>query len=416
MLKKILKDKKAFSLLELSVSTLIMTLLMVGALNIMSQKRSILQKAETNEKIEAIEKALIKYAVENGRLPCPARLDIDTDDGEFGKEQRIDATGECDTSQAGIFTSSHASATNLVYGAVPIKVLELYTDYALDGWDNKFSYIADLRFISAEDIPETAGITESFTRTAEESMILNNTDGDNIADNIIVVVISHGENGLGAFKGTLRNPLPDAAADEFTNIFDPDFDNEFTDDLSTSTFDDISVYTGKYDLIKSAGIEESGCLEADIPDYVFTEHGNEYTITWAETSATCDNGFCDYTTEVQSQDACPSGSYPGHFFSWNPPDYYPVKKCLKYGQWSNVMYECDEGCGDSNLLQALQINDAGVDDLETEIAGELWRRVKLGRVTALVCVGGKIGVIVVKCETDGDWTYIAGKCFPTNPI
>ena len=72
-----IKSKKAFTLLEMSVVILFIGILIVGTINF---QLTIDKKSKENitiDKIAAIEKAINGYILENGKLPCPASINIE---------------------------------------------------------------------------------------------------------------------------------------------------------------------------------------------------------------------------------------------------------------------------------------------------------------------------------------------------
>jgi len=397
------RKRKGFTFIELSVTVLITSLLFAGTSIVFSKIREIAQINETKAKLDEITKALKVYFLENQKLPCPAGLKLTESRMAFG-------VGSCTQNTSdGIYVSS-----TLVYGAVPIADLQIAPDFSYDSWDNKFSYIVDTNFTTSSATFASSSGTNAIVMNKLDSDVGDAGD-ETIANNIIVAIISHGLNGKGAFRETLQNtPLPTNGGtnvyDEYDNIYYDSFDNNFIDDFHTSSYDDVLYYFNKEYFTKSLAIERIGCVEANIPDYTYTANGVEQTISWA-TSGNCTGGLCDYLAEVQAQSGCVSGDYPDHYLSKNPTSpYYPSRVCLKNGQWSDVIYGCIQGCGDTDgdvsLLTALN----GIDpDDNAYVIGDLdgtttpWMRTGLNEDVILECDTNKVGYVKLTCQSGGSW-------------
>ena len=98
------------------------------------------------QKLDAIETALMAYRLGNNRLPCPADpalTDIPANAATYGYEaghpgnlrrrQRVSYTITPSTSHA-------ALGMSIAEGAVPVKALGLPDEFQFDGWGRKFAY------------------------------------------------------------------------------------------------------------------------------------------------------------------------------------------------------------------------------------------------------------------------------------
>lgn len=235
--------KSGFSLLELSMTVLILSIVSVVFTTFYGYTSEKLKKIETEEKIETIESALADYFSENGRMPCVAGLKLYKTDIEFGSEN-------CTVSQLedkGIYIDSSGAAT-LVYGAVPVVELGLDSDYAYDEWGNSFSYIIDSTFYDPANFQDQDSI----------NIVLSSYGG--IPLNAMFVLISHGKNGRGAFNQGYQNPLPKTAGagplaereNVIIEVNNPAFNDSFKMDLYEDDFDDIVLFKTKHQLIVDA--------------------------------------------------------------------------------------------------------------------------------------------------------------------
>jgi prepilin-type N-terminal cleavage/methylation domain-containing protein len=422
-----LKNKKGFTFIELSVVILIVSILFAGTSVIFSKIRGTAQTNETKARLKEIEKALKVYFLENGFLPCPAGLLLTEFDDDFG-------TGSCtENATNGIYLSN-----DLLYGAVPFVDLGIAPDFSFDGWNNKFSYIVDNNFNTETDFEQNSDNLKIIINNVD-SKIDDDTDGDVMDEgdddeivkrNAILVIISHGLDGQGAYRKQLRNILPTDGGsdkyDQYDNIFVASFDNNFVDNIKTSNFDDILKAFDRNDFIKGVGIEEIGCLIEDITTYTYDMNGSDTDISWPTTDTDCPNGLCPHEQELMASDSCNSGDYPNHYFSRNTASpFNPAKKCLKNGRWSDIMFECEQGCGQANILTILNNlntgnetdytldnidNDDSSDSTDDDMDDNLWQRVGLDEEVVLRCTDGKTGYVTLKCQTDGTWIGVSGNC------
>jgi len=180
-----------FTLLEMSVVLVILSLMLGGILAALTQESRRSQKAQLISKMDTIEQAILSFSKKYGKyaLPCPAPFVA--------------------ISNAGFGTAAASACASLTYkngsgasGAVPVRTLGLTDDYAFDPWGNLFSYSVSL----------TAATTNAFSTTPPTSTslgVLNvrDTTGNAITANAVAVLISHGPDGFGSFtrEGTRKN-------------------------------------------------------------------------------------------------------------------------------------------------------------------------------------------------------------------
>lgn len=88
-------------------------------------------RSKTTTTLQAVQTALVNFATQNGRLPCPADGAIPDGAVGAGVEAR-NAAGDCLVTAGG--------AIGQVRGVVPWVTLGLATADALDGWNNRITY------------------------------------------------------------------------------------------------------------------------------------------------------------------------------------------------------------------------------------------------------------------------------------
>lgn len=219
-----------FSLVEMAIVLVIVTLLLSGMLPALSGQVEQRHVSETSKQLDEIRQALIGYAIINGRLPCPADGAIATGLANAGRE----AT----TGTGSAMTCSNAGSVRVLPWAT-LGVGET------DAWGRRFTYRVTTTFADGTDGTGctgavTAGASFQLCSSGNLNVLSAATGGANVVTNIPVVVISHGANGLGAYT-TGGQQIFGASGDESENA---DNDNIFVshDFMSSPKFDDIVVW------------------------------------------------------------------------------------------------------------------------------------------------------------------------------
>ncbi len=167
-----LDQQSGFSLIEIAIVLVIFGLLLTMFLTPLSTQRTLQNRAETNALLNTAKEALFGYAIVNGHLPCP-----DTDAIPEGIENR-NVAGNCANDN----------------GVLPWDTLGISR---VDAWDHYFTYRVDATFSDSANL---------FTINDAEGNSGININGMNgislISTNSrpVLVVISHGENGLGGIN------------------------------------------------------------------------------------------------------------------------------------------------------------------------------------------------------------------------
>ncbi len=140
------------------------------------------ERAITAERLAAAERALVRYVTVNGHLPCPADGMSAVRSGAGSASQPSPDAGTCD----------HGADT----AVVPWSELGIQPGRALDGWDRRISYLP-----------------------ARDTAIEVERPGSTVSD-VAFVLISHGENGLGAhtINGTHVPGVGGSSQDEQDNV------------------------------------------------------------------------------------------------------------------------------------------------------------------------------------------------------
>ncbi len=283
-----------FSLVELSVVLTIIGITLGTALSVATKVTEEDRVTTTNERMDAIEEALAVFLIENGRLPCPANGELRRDnatDAEFGLE-RIDDSAEpsvCDASE--LLTDG----ANLFAGVVPTKTLGISDDLMEDGWGWRYTYVVDDRLANSnmyhsqsvgrnDDCDDsTSSDCFNYFDTSVGVITINDaatgSPGERTRE-AVMVLISHGKNGHGAYMRQGSSTRMDADYDDGagenesaeaengslgSGIDGKDFDNVFVQKSATGLFDDIVRYKLKWQLANDAGgiTDNPTCIGAE---------------------------------------------------------------------------------------------------------------------------------------------------------
>ncbi len=247
---KKIDHQRGFTLAEMAVVVVIAGILMVSGVKILTAQMDSASYSVAREKQEMIKQALITYLGINRRLPCP-----DTRSGN-GPGALLFTVAAPPDGIENLATAGNA-ATNCAasFGVIPYATLGLAREVAVDGWGNLFSY-------HLSTAPSNWGLTASFADINSGALIINERTAAGavslLTSTVVVVIVSHGKNGNGAWtvKGT-QGVLPAAATNpderENTNIVNNTtyFKREYSDNVSVSggSFDDLVMFITAADLI-----------------------------------------------------------------------------------------------------------------------------------------------------------------------
>lgn len=265
------REKRGFSLIELSIVILIVSILITGSLGISKTAINNSKTKVTKDRMDAVYQAFTNFLATNRRLPCPALLTVAKGTAGYGAETTPVVT--CTNT----FVSS-TNAPNLVYGMVPITALGLDPDMAEDGWGTKFTYVVDKRFtkqsvgLAASDgfeitkgIPSDVDISSTDLSGIDAegpltSLLLSNRNG-------VFLLLSHGANKFNGFNatGTAQNGTStvtdenDNSCNTCSNSGTTSFNRIFLTSSTDPNFDDIALFKTKTQLVRDARLESIMC-------------------------------------------------------------------------------------------------------------------------------------------------------------
>jgi prepilin-type N-terminal cleavage/methylation domain-containing protein len=209
-----------FTLVEMTMVLVVMGIFMTLGLAAFSAQMNSAAATATRKKQEIIQEALIGYLRDYKRLPCPETT-------AMGGGQPTGLEGRQSNISAGV--PDPASLCSSYWGTVPFATLGLSKDIAMDGYDNFYSYFVSNA--SATTNPDWT-LTQN-TTTNTPGFFVGIPGKIAVAENgaaapsdqakwAVVVLVSHGKNGEGAFasKGT-RNVLPSGVAESTNSLAIP---------------------------------------------------------------------------------------------------------------------------------------------------------------------------------------------------
>jgi prepilin-type N-terminal cleavage/methylation domain-containing protein len=199
------RKNQGFTLIELCIAMTVISLILVGVMTAYKKSRINADKVATTADLrETITRALSEFVTTNGRYPCPANPALASGNANYGKEGSCTATG-----------------TNPLIGALPTAALNIPEEFALDKWSRKYTYVVSPTLVTGPILPTANGTINLSYRYYETTIVGGETrqtgnlatltplKQDGSQKRFQALVISAGENGLGAFTAS-GGPIPTA--------------------------------------------------------------------------------------------------------------------------------------------------------------------------------------------------------------
>jgi prepilin-type N-terminal cleavage/methylation domain-containing protein len=233
-------NSKGFTLIELSIVLVILSMLLGVMVTVVPVQENKDSAAQTKENLKFIEDAILAYFNQRGFLPCPAALNTSINSAGFGTSTVCGTVG----SALPAYAESGSGADRIRIGGVPTRELKIPDSYAFDGWNNRITYAAAAELsqsIAAFQAHTSAGTGMTIRDSSTNSM---HTGSPTF---IAYTIVSHGINARGAtnYQGT-QIPLACGAFNDSENCNnDAIFRDQFTD---PATFDDQILWKTKAQL------------------------------------------------------------------------------------------------------------------------------------------------------------------------
>jgi prepilin-type N-terminal cleavage/methylation domain-containing protein len=326
--------KKAFTLLELSLVILIISILVVGS---MSASISSINKAKykvSKDRINQVYNALGAYLIINKALPCPASLLEVKTSANYGL---AGSDGVCNNI-AGVYQGAAGNAAELVYGAIPVQTLGLPAEMAEDGFDSKFTYVVSKKFTN----PDGSGINGfgtvnpafGFTSTTSGFISIVERTGTNFYNNThnaIFAIISHGKNKYGAVNANSSTKNSSTGSDVLEQA------NFISAALTAGVSQAATFYSANNYFVASAADNDV------FDDILFYKTRNQIVVDFnahnlifcpaltALSYARCSGAACDFVKGSYNQ-IIPSTTICS---GYNTTVAKPTKRCGAFGVWED---------------------------------------------------------------------------------
>jgi len=208
-----MQSNRGFTLIEIALAMFIIALLLGSILVPLTTQVEQRQISNTQKTLEEIKEAIVGFAVVNGYLPCPDKTSgaptgpYDTPND--GIEDFNTTTGLCSV-------ISGTLSNKFAMGNVPWATLGVGS---ADVWGNRFRYFVLDAFARHSPMATTFTLsTSGALRVCQTATSC--TTPPALSTSAVVIILSHGKNGLGAINSLsgVQNPITGISADENGNI------------------------------------------------------------------------------------------------------------------------------------------------------------------------------------------------------
>lgn len=233
--------RSGFTILELSVVVAVIALIAGTALAVGATRIQAAKIEDTQNKMDTLLEVIDNFVKTYGYLPCPADPEASPtgDAGAFGVGLQDVDTNACVAGNLRI-------DGNTVIGAVPTSTLNIAPSVMMDGWNRRITYAVDQRLTNAAtyastdpDTDPSGGFMTIYSSTSPAVVV---------TDKAVLVLISHGANGHGAYRAAggsaVDKESDDVDEQENANLEAPD--SAFVQKFLTETFDDVVYYRMKW--------------------------------------------------------------------------------------------------------------------------------------------------------------------------
>lgn len=264
---------RGFTLIEMAFVIAIVGLLMAMGVGLVKGFMLRTQAAASRANADLIKQNLLRFLASYNRLPCPALRTLASSSSAAGLE---DSSASCGTTVVG--------ATQMAAGVVPWRTLGLPLEDVQDGYGRMYSYFVAIPATTTTSAtvstmkgvmtvhsaaPPVLGLQAASYPTGNQLNSCMNTavppaggdDGNGCNMRAVVVLISHGANGYGAYLPTgSRVTMPTSTSESANTDNDTAFVNAEPSAASGSEFDDLVYAWAPGDFIDT--LTQQGVLKS----------------------------------------------------------------------------------------------------------------------------------------------------------
>jgi type II secretory pathway pseudopilin PulG len=242
-----MKNFHGFTLVEIAITLLIVTLLLGGLVPTISSQVEQRNLNDTRKQLDEIQQALLGYAVSYGRLPCPA-MNSGTESFASGGNA---ANGKCSNFYNGYVPAATLGLNGLDAQGFLNDAWGNRLRYAVSSWssasfgvNNVFTSANGMSIVGISNLTPNLLVCASATGVSSTSCGAGNSLTPNGA---AAIIYSTGKNGGYGGSGTdeAENPNPNSTNNNLIFISHPPTNNAATN----GEFDDIVIWLSGYALI-----------------------------------------------------------------------------------------------------------------------------------------------------------------------
>ena len=215
---------RGFTLIEVAIVLVVIGLLLSGGLLAVAPVLESARLAETQDKMDIVEDALVLYAIRNNCLPCPADA-TDIGSGTAGQASQNPGTGATYTTGCATVTTGTCDTTGAA-AIVPWVNLGLSQGDVTDGFGNMLGYhIRPTDTVVYRTGTSGGQLVRSGTTYQEGSLDVNDIDGLDVTALAAYVLVSYGTDGSLAYaqSGSQRAATANTAPDQVENTDGDEF-------------------------------------------------------------------------------------------------------------------------------------------------------------------------------------------------
>lgn len=327
--------KKAFGLVEISITLVVIASMMVSALAMFEldkrRKQAEINRLksnyqitkishlDSNDRLDKIYESIMEFVIQNHRLPCP--------DDNISDGLEASNPGTCTNASSGSGVGNNGGQ-NISYGDVPYVTLGLSADFLKDEWNNNFVYNVDRRFTKKTNDTDD---NDGFSATA--TMYEMTSDNSQYNPLFKIIDVTDGSNTIVPQDNLTNNVRPDASyimilLSGGSNTINSE-NSDYSNNIFTNQDSDLLLFKNKQEILQDTKLENFGCAINDSKIF-FNALGG---------LGTCSNAnLAEFNNVIYQKDRYGRADCPC------TTSIKIVRKCTKYGIWEDISSMFNNQC------------------------------------------------------------------------